>query len=166
MIYVGLGANVPSRFGSPEQTLEAVKTALSEAGLAVVASSRTWRSAPVPVSDDPWYCNAVVAVETDKAPREVLDALLAIEDDFGRERSVRNAPRLIDLDLLAYDEEVIEEAGFVLPHPRMHERGFVLLPLREIFSAWIHPVSGKTIDELIEDLPTEQQLNPIEEGAA
>ncbi|GJL84970.1 MAG: 7,8-dihydro-6-hydroxymethylpterin-pyrophosphokina se [Micavibrio sp.] len=166
MIFVGLGANLPSRFGSPEQTLEAAKLALDRAGVTVVASSHTWRSAPVPVSDDPWYCNAVVAVETDKAPRQVLEALLAIEDDFGRQRSTLNAPRLIDLDLLAYDDEAIGETAFVLPHPRMHERAFVLLPLREITPGWRHPVLDKTIDELIEDLPADQVLKLIEEDAA
>lgn len=166
MIFVGLGANLPSRYGAPEQTLEEAKNAIGMAGIAVLASSQTWRSAPVPLNDDPWYCNAVIAVETDRTPREVLETLQNIEKNFGREKSIRNAPRIIDLDLLVFYNVIIESVDLNVPHPRIHERAFVLIPLREIAPDWRHPVTDKTIDELIENLPTGQALVPVERDAA
>ncbi len=150
MVFIALGANLPSQFGSPEQTLEAVKPALERAGIAVVCSSGIWISAPVPASDQPWYRNTVIEVRTDLSARDLLQVLHDIEHEFGRVREERNEPRVLDLDLIDYRGEIIREEGLHVPHPRMHERGFVLYPLREISPCWEHPVLNKTIDELIE----------------
>jgi 2-amino-4-hydroxy-6-hydroxymethyldihydropteridine diphosphokinase len=156
--YVGLGANLqhPS-YGSPRQTLSAAIEALRAAGLDIVICSSWYESAPVPLADQPWYVNGVAAVHTDLGAGDLLAILHQIEAAFGRVRSVVNAPRVVDLDLLDHRGEIRPAAGSpILPHPRMHERGFVLLPLREIAPDWRHPVSGRGLDELIAGLPADQ----------
>lgn len=164
MILVAFGANLPGPFGSPEQALRVAEGRLESLGALVEKSSRIWRSAPVPASDQPWYCNSVARVRTSLSPEALLAALQALELDFGRIRTVRNAARVIDMDIIAYDGLFCDENGLTLPHPRMCERAFVLYPLRDVAPAWIHPVSGKSIDDLIRNLPSGQQIKPMEKG--
>lgn len=161
LILIGLGANLPSSYGEPPATLRAALDRLNEAGVTTLRRSRFWHSAPVPVSDQPWYVNAVAAVETDFAPEPLLALLHRIEEAFGRVRSVVNAPRLIDLDLLAYGREIRGEGAPILPHPRLHQRAFVLRPLADVAPSWIHPLSGRTLAEMIEDLPRDQVIEPL-----
>ena len=161
MILVGLGANLPSSVGSPVDTLGAAIGALREAGVKIVARSRWYRTAPVPASDQPWFVNGVVAVETNLEPMELLALLQKIERQFGRERGIRNAARTLDLDILDYDERIVEGPRLTLPHPRMQERAFVLLPLAEIAPDWRHPKTGQGVSALIAALPEGQQAAPI-----
>ena len=162
MILIAFGANLPGPLGSPEQALRAAEYRLGPLGVSVEKSSRIWRSAPVPASDQPWYCNSVARVRTSLSPEELLAALQVLERDFGRIRTIRNAARVLDMDIIAYDEHLFDEQGLTLPHPRMCERAFVLYPLRDVAPAWVHPVSGKSIDDLIDNLPPEQQIEPVD----
>jgi 2-amino-4-hydroxy-6-hydroxymethyldihydropteridine diphosphokinase len=164
MIIIGLGANLPSPdFGSPQATLTAALAALDATGIRVLSRSRWYESEPLPKSDQPWFVNAVASVETTLAPEKLLTVLLETEQKFGRRRSVANAARAIDLDLLIYDDIITEDpSGLVLPHPRLQDRAFVLLPLREIAPGWRHPVLGRSIEDLIRDLPRDQLARPIE----
>jgi 2-amino-4-hydroxy-6-hydroxymethyldihydropteridine diphosphokinase len=158
VILVGLGANLESALhGAPRETLNAALRRLEEAGVAVRARSPWYRSAPVPVSDQPWYVNAVAEVATDRGPAALLDLLHEVERGLGRVRGLRNAARTADLDLLDY-EGLVSPPGAVpvLPHPRLHERAFVLLPLRDIAPSWRHPRLGRSITELIVSLPPDQ----------
>ncbi len=153
-IYIALGANLPSAGRTPLQTVEAALGALGEAGLPVQAVSSAWSSPAWPDPSDPSYVNAVARIETDLSAREVLDALHTIEAAFGRERSVVNAPRPLDLDLIDHSGQCLsEESGLEIPHPRACQRAFVLLPLQEIAADWCDPVSGRSITDLIADLP-------------
>lgn len=158
MILIAMGANLPSpSHGTPRKTLEAALKALEERGLNVIRQSSWYRSAPVPRSDQPWFVNAVIAVETTLAPGELLKLLHDVEADFGRVRSVPNAPRCIDLDLLVYNSLVSEEGAWpVLPHPRLAERAFVVMPLEEIAPEWRHPVTGQCPSEMALALPKDQ----------
>ena len=131
--------------------------ALERAGLRIVGRSRWYESAPVPMSDQPWYVNGVVEIDTDLDPASLLALLHEIEAAFGRTRSVRNEARPLDLDLLAYGDRVLtEEPGPLIPHPRLHERAFVLLPLAELAPDWRHPALGEGIQALIGRLPRDQ----------
>ena len=162
MILVGLGANLPSEFGPPQATLAAALDALAAEDLRILARSRWYRSAPVPPSGQPWFVNGVAAVATGLDPGALLALLHRVEARFGRVRGARNAARTLDLDLLAYDERVTDGPdGPVLPHPRLHERGFVLLPLAELAPAWRHPASGRSLAALIAALPPGTEAMPL-----
>jgi 2-amino-4-hydroxy-6-hydroxymethyldihydropteridine diphosphokinase len=162
-ILLGLGANLASRtHGSPAATLDAVLRRLEAMGLAIVGRSRWWESAPIPVSDQPWYVNGVVEVATERAPEPLLTLLHEVEGEFGRVRSYANAPRVLDLDLLAHGSLVRQgPKPPLLPHPRLAERAFVLLPLREVKPGWRHPVSGRSLNEMITALPPGQIVRPL-----
>ena len=137
--YIAFGANLgdpAAAFADALQRLDALP------GTRVVASSSLYRSAPVGVAGQPDYLNAVIALDTTLAPRPLLEALLAIEHDAGRRRDFPMAPRTMDLDLLLHGDAVIDEPGLQVPHPRMHERAFVLLPLAEIAPAASIPGRG------------------------
>jgi 2-amino-4-hydroxy-6-hydroxymethyldihydropteridine diphosphokinase len=127
--FVALGANL-------ENPVRQVQQAISELGAIehtrVLACSSLYRTAPVGYADQPDFINAVAKLTTGLSPHELLDALHVIENRHGRQRSVRNAPRTLDLDLLMYGSREVREDDLTLPHPRMHERAFVLLPLAEI----------------------------------
>src|SRR5258708_12589166 len=140
MILLGLGANLPSAsHGPPEATLAAALEALAAEGVAVDRLSPWYRSAPVPAGDQPWYVNGVAAVTTRLAPAALLELLHRVERRFGRVRRDRNEPRVLDLDLLDYDGLVQRSGAAVLPHPRLHERAFVLLPLPALAPPSPHP---------------------------
>ncbi|MGH6953034.1 MAG: 2-amino-4-hydroxy-6-hydroxymethyldihydropteridine diphosphokinase, partial [Alphaproteobacteria bacterium] len=163
-IFIGLGANLPSpRHGTPRAACETALRLVAEAGVRVVRRSRWYESAPVPPSDQPWYVNGVAEVETALDPSGLLLVLKSVESRMERDRAARNAPRIIDLDLLAYGEMVADGAGGgpILPHPRLSERAFVLLPLRELAPAWRHPATGWPLDRLIGALPPGQVLRPL-----
>jgi 2-amino-4-hydroxy-6-hydroxymethyldihydropteridine diphosphokinase len=162
-VYIGLGANLPSpEHGTPRETLAAAIRALETKGLGIVARSPIYESEPVPVSDQPWYLNAVVEAATDQTAPAVLAMLHSVENAFGRVRAIRNEARVLDLDLLDHRGELREGPDApVLPHPRLMDRAFVLLPLRDIAPGWRHPVTGLTVAELLESLPQGQRIRRL-----
>ena len=138
--YVGLGANL----GDRERTIrEAVQTLGAEIGIEVAAVSTLRETEPVGVGEQPRFLNGVLALDTTFGARELLDLLLAVEQHFGRIRSAgEHGPRTIDLDLLLYGDEEIDEPGLTVPHPRLHERPFVLEPLAELSPDLVVPGRG------------------------
>jgi 2-amino-4-hydroxy-6-hydroxymethyldihydropteridine diphosphokinase len=152
MILIALGANLPSCAGPPVATLRAALERLPREGITVRAISPYYRSNAWPDPNDPSFVNAVTLVETARNPAELLAQLKDIERAFGRGVGVRNAPRPLDLDILDYDGR-IEAGPPELPHPRLHARGFVLVPLKDVAPGWRHPVSRLSIRQLIEALP-------------
>ena len=157
LAYVALGANL----GDPILTVKTALAALDAiAGTRRVATSSLYRTAPVGLKHQPDFINAVAALETALSPAELLESLFAIEQRFGRERSVPNAPRTLDLDLLLHGDAVVDTPALTLPHPRMHERAFVLAPLAEIAPDVAIPGRGKAAallaavaEQAIERLP-------------
>jgi 2-amino-4-hydroxy-6-hydroxymethyldihydropteridine diphosphokinase len=162
VILLGLGANLPSeQYGPPRETLLAALAALEAEGVRIAARSRWYDSAAWPDPSQPRYWNAVVAIEAGLDPVALLALLHRVEESFGRVRGARNAPRTVDLDLLDYNGVVRNgPEGPILPHPRLAERGFVLLPLREIAPDWHHPVTGASVDALIAALPADEDVRP------
>lgn len=143
--FVGLGANL----GNPVAQITRAIAAIAKLDeTRVVRTSSRYRTAPIGHADQPDFINAVALVDTGLAPGALLDALLRIEQAAGRERSFPNAPRLLDLDLLLYGDEVIDTPGLLVPHPRMHERAFVLVPLVEIAPDAVVPGRGRAADLL------------------
>lgn len=161
---IGLGGNLPSRHGSPVKTLVAALNALEAIDINVVARSPWFESEPVPSSDQPWFINAAACISTSIKPNNILKILHDIEIDFGRMRTVPNAARSLDLDLLmgptvqdggAGKSGLFDLSGnsLVLPHPRLEQRAFVLRPLAAIVPDWVHPVTGLSVAEMTARLP-------------
>lgn len=156
-VLIALGSNLSHpRHGEPSDIISAAIRRITERGIMVEAISRLYRTPPVPVSDQPWYVNAVIAAATRFDPVALLGVLHAIEREFGRQRGERNAARVLDLDLLAHEMEPIRADTPLLPHPRLHARGFVLLPLCDVAPDWRHPVLDRTAAELLSALADEE----------
>jgi 2-amino-4-hydroxy-6-hydroxymethyldihydropteridine diphosphokinase len=159
---IGIGGNLDSpRWGPPRETLSAALDALAEEGVTITARSAWYRSEPVPASDQPWFINAVAAVETELDAAGLLAVMQAIETRFGRVRGMSNAARVVDLDLLDHQGEQIETGALILPHPRLHQRRFVLEPLAEIAPGWRHPVLMKTARRLLAGLAEGQPVERL-----
>jgi 2-amino-4-hydroxy-6-hydroxymethyldihydropteridine diphosphokinase len=148
-----MGANLPSGAGPPDATLAAAAVRLQELGL-VSARSALYSTAPVGFDDQPRFFNAVASLETDLTPFELLGALLLIEKDFGRNRvlNLQNGPRTLDLDILLYGDFVLGGATLEIPHPRLAERAFVLVPLNEIAPGVTDPRTARTVSQLLQSL--------------
>jgi len=167
LIFIGLGANLPSpEHGPPQATLEAALAAIEAAGPVVSDRSRWYRSRPLPRSAQPWFVNAVAILDTELAPASLMALLHEVERRLGRRRGQRWAARVIDLDLLAYHDLILrpgeDPGGLVLPHPRLHERAFVLRPLAELAPHWRHPESGLSVAQLIRRLSSDQVAEPLD----
>ncbi len=159
---MALGSNLAGAYGSPEALLEAALARFPEAGLRVLKRSGWWRSAAWPDPRQPDYRNGIALVEASGAPEAVLSALLALEGQFGRRRGEPNAARVLDLDLIAYGRRVTDAPGLILPHPRAHERLFVMGPLAEVAPKWRHPVLGRTAAELAARAAVGRDARPAE----
>jgi 2-amino-4-hydroxy-6-hydroxymethyldihydropteridine diphosphokinase len=160
VILVALGANLPSPAGAPAETLRAALALLEERGIKILSVSSFYETPAWPDPGQPAYVNAVAAVKTTLQPVELLTLLHGIETNFGRLRSAPNASRSLDIDLLDYEGRVVTD-GVTLPHPRMAERSFVLVPLAEIAPGWRHPVSGAGVAELLAGLPDRDVPMPL-----
>lgn len=147
MAYIGMGANLGDRLATLNEAVERIST------LGLVRSvSSVYETDPVGFADQPAFLNAAISLQTPLAPGDLMTNLLRIERDLGRVRIFPNAPRTIDLDILLYDDAVIEAAGVTVPHPRLHERAFVLVPVADIAPNVVHPVLGVSVSDLLERL--------------
>lgn len=158
--FVGLGSNLNEPHA---QVLRAMRALEKLPRTRLVARSSLYRSAPVGYLDQPDFINAVAKLETELSPRALLDALLALEQDNGRTRDFRNAPRTLDLDLLLYGDLRHHEHGLTVPHPQMHMRAFVLRPLLEIEPECMIPGIGRAADALMQC--ADQELERVPDGA-
>ena len=143
-VLVALGSNLNGGFGSSKALLAAALEGFPSAGLEVLNRSSWWRSASWPDPSAPDYLNGVAIVKTTLSPSQVMQALKGLETWFGRAPDARNAPRTLDLDLIAHGRLVLAGDDLIVPHPRAAERLFVIGPLAEIAPDWVHPVSGET----------------------
>jgi len=169
---IALGSNVPSRHGDPRATVQAGMRALGGAGVKVIAESRLYSTPCFPAGAGPDYVNAAALVRTKLGPKGLLAHLHAVEAEFDRQRQNRWAARTLDLDLLFYGDQIAPDAQtyrkwrdlplesqktqapdqLILPHPRIQDRAFVMVPLADIAPEWVHPVLGKPLKELLKQL--------------
>lgn len=157
-LLVALGSNLPGADGRSSLDLcrWAVRQLADHPALTLEATSDWYRTAPVPVSDQPDYINGVVRLSGAIDPEALLAVLHAIEAEAGRVRSVPNAARVLDLDLLAAGDHIADGPGLILPHPRLAERAFVLYPLCDVAPSWRHPRLGRTAIDLRDALPSQR----------
>ncbi len=161
MILIAIGANLPSRDGTtPVETCEAAVAAIRAIpGLSFVALSYWYRTKAIPDSSQPDYCNGMIRMSGEIEPATLLRKLQDIETRFGRERSSPNAARTLDIDIIDMDGVVRATPDPVLPHPRAHQRAFVLRPLLDVASVWRHPVLRQNVITLLAELPP-QSIEP------
>lgn len=159
--FISIGSNV----GDREQQIAAAVHALAERGIRVKQKSSIYSTEPVDVETQGWFLNCVVEVKTDLMPRQLLRAVQQIENDLGRKRLVRRGPRVIDLDILFYSSSVVRAPELEIPHPRLTQRRFVLVPLAEIAPGLRHPVENKSIDELLAETEDRSVVNRCKSGA-
>ena len=158
-VYLSLGSSVGNRAENIARAIEA----LAVHDIRVVKRSSLYETEPVEMREPEWFLNCVVEVQTDLPPEELMHALLEIERSMGRERTAspaRKLPRIIDLDILFCGSEIIREADLEIPHPRMAERRFVLVPLAEIAPGVVHPVLKKTVAELLAETIDRSEVRP------
>jgi len=149
LVYISFGSNVGDRLGNIKGALGHIS---AHSSIAITKKSSLYETEPVGYENQDWFLNGVVEIETEIAPDELLSLLKQIEKDMGRREGIRWGPREIDLDILLYEQHCIDEPHLTIPHPRMHERAFVLVPLVEIAPQVIHPVLQKSAAELLGEL--------------
>lgn len=165
-VYIAYGTNLVLEQSPECQALPHIIEGLKACGVFVNKISRLWQSLAWPNPNDPPFVNAILRAETSLGPFEVMQVLHDLESKAGRVRDGRrNGPRTLDLDLIAHGDAVINEGGLVLPHPRAHERRFVLGPLTDIDAGWVHPVLKKTAAELFETALIARDAYPLDEAA-
>ncbi len=156
LVYLSLGSNV----GDREAQLQSAVARLAEIGR-VMAVSSFYETEPVEFTHQPWFLNCAVALETGQTPQQLMASILRIEQEMGRRRAQKKGPRTIDIDILLFDDTVLDSSEVTIPHPALHERRFVLEPLAEIAPELLHPVLRKTIAALHDALPPGQIVRKL-----
>jgi len=159
LAYLSLGSNV----GDRQANLRAAIARLGEVGT-VLAASSWYETEPVELAAQPWFLNCAVTLDTEKMPKQLLAAILGIEQEMGRRRVQKKGPRTIDIDILLFGNSIVESRGLTIPHPALHERRFVLEPLAEIAPEVRHPVFKRTVREMRDALPPGQAVRKVSGG--
>jgi len=152
-IYIGFGSNLGNKKNNIKSAIGLLKEKCK-----ILKASNLYRTEPLYLKNQDWFLNAAAECLTDLEPEDLLDFLKSVEKKIGRVKTIKHGPRIIDLDILFYGDKIINEKDFIVPHPKLHERLFVLVPLNELCSEFIHPVFKKSVKELISGIKTEQKI--------
>jgi len=156
--YIGIGSNIGDKVN---QCKKAISEVLKVDRHKLLTKSSLYKTKPIGYTSQDWFINGVIKIETDLEPLDLLQILKAIEVQLGRTETFRWGPRTIDLDILLFDDKEIETEELQIPHPHLHERQFVLLPMAEIDRHLIHPVLKKTVGELLENIKEDQEVEKL-----
>jgi 2-amino-4-hydroxy-6-hydroxymethyldihydropteridine diphosphokinase len=158
LVYISLGSNLGDRKSHLEEAIRRLKLLGN-----VRKVSSLYETEPVEFTDQPWFLNCAIALETSSTPAQLMQQLLEIETGMGRQRVQKKGPRIIDIDILLFGEEVVKTPEVTIPHPAMHQRRFVLVSMAQIARTATHPVLKKTIQQLLHELPKGQIVKRFEE---
>lgn len=156
VVYLGLGSNVDDKEEHLTKAIRSLKEFCT-----INKMSHLYLTEPVGVHRQDWFLNAVVEIDTDLPPATLLSKVKSIEQDLGRKPTVKNGPRTIDIDILFYSDLVLQTKDLVIPHPRVHERLFVLQPMMDLNPCFVHPVLHKTIQDLVDECPWSETVTPF-----
>ena len=154
-VYLSLGSNLGERDQYLAQARQAIEMSFGSARF-----SRVYETEPVDLTEQPWFLNQVAEIQTDLAPETLLEWVRVLEAQAGRQRKVPKGPRTLDVDILLYDDWVLDEEELILPHPRLEMRRHVLLPLADLAPEWVIPVSHRTVQEALEQVKDFSQVKP------
>jgi len=150
MKIIALGSNIPFKNISPVEIIEAAYNTLANYDIKILKKSNIYQSEAYPNKSDPFFYNSALSIETKLKPIDLLDNILKIEKLFGRERKEKNSPRTLDIDIISYDNLILNEKNLKIPHPALHLRPFVILPIRDLDTNWKHPAFFKTVAQIID----------------
>jgi 2-amino-4-hydroxy-6-hydroxymethyldihydropteridine diphosphokinase len=153
-VYLSLGSNLGDRIANLRKALES----LGEAGVEVCRTSSFYRTEPVDYRPQPWFVNCVAEAETDWMPMQLLKAVKSVEKSLGRRNGIPKGPRPIDIDILLYENVAVRSRALTIPHQRLSERRFVLIPLRELAAQLRHPITRRTVIEMLQDTTDTSQV--------
>ncbi len=160
MKIIALGSNIPFKNLLPTQILEKTYSILKNYNINIIKKSHIYQSEAYPNKSDPIFYNSALSIETKLKPYELLENILKIEKLFGRERKEKNSPRTLDIDIISLGNLILDEENLKIPHPALHLRPFVILPIRDININWKHPVLFETIGQIINKFET-KELNKV-----
>ncbi len=161
MIFLGFGSNLANRYGGRRLIILRALEKLESKGVRIVKSSPFYETSSSVSRHDPMFINMVAQVNTDKSAAELLKICLNAEQELGRIRVVKNGPRIIDINLIAYHDQIIRKKNIQIPHPDLANRGYILYPLRDIAPQWMDPSSKKMISEMVERIPSRQVVYKV-----
>ena len=150
MKIIALGSNIPFKNKSPMEIIEAAYNTLANFNIKILKKSNIYLSEAYPNKSDPLFYNSALSIETTLQPIDLLDKILKIEKLFGRERKEKNSPRTLDIDIISYDNLILNEKNIKIPHPALHLRPFVILPIRDLDTNWKHPIFFETVTQIID----------------
>ena len=167
MIFLGIGSNLNSKYGNRFSNIKKTIQLILSEEIKIKKISSFYETPSYPNQKNPKFINIIIEVESELSPENLLKKILFVEKKMKRRRSVKDEPRICDIDIIDFNKIIINKKNINLPHPRAHERNFVLFPLKEICPMWIHPIMNKKIDDLIENLSlkTRNEITRVEESA-
>ena len=160
MKILALGSNLKFNNNSPLENIESAYEYLERSNIKILQKSHIYQSEAYPNKSDPIFCNSAVSIETNLNPFDLLNKILEIERLFGRVRKEKNNPRTLDIDIICYDNVILNQENLKIPHPFLQKRPFVFLPIRDLDENWIHPILLKTIDQICKEFSMDE-LNKV-----
>ena len=160
MIFLGLGSNLQSDFGDRYKNIELAINYLRENNINLLQKSSFYESVSYPNKNDPEFCNSAVSIDTNISPDKLLSVILEIEETYGRKRYIKNSPRTLDIDIISFDDQIIDEENLKIPHPHIQKRLFVLFPVLDLDKNWKHPQLLKSAEDMIKEFD-QKSLNSV-----